>query len=142
MKRISRLALKARKGTPGGGGTMPTPEGLFHENRGHHRVGGRVDHRDVAGSLIIIRDIDVFPVRGDGDPLGLTPQRDLGHFRVGGRVDHKNGAADEVYYNREIGVFPIRRDGNPKGIPGKPKLTTALVAVSITQNWLNTPFVT
>src|ERR1700730_6210047 len=48
-KARTRFAAKARKGTPGGGGTMATPEGNDPpRDRGHHRVGGRVDHRNSA----------------------------------------------------------------------------------------------
>jgi len=46
----------------------------LHRDRSDDRVGGRVDHRNVAGTLI--RDIGVFPVRGDGDPNGVRPHRD------------------------------------------------------------------
>ena len=51
-----------------------------HRDRGHHRVAGRVDHRDSVGACI--RDIGVFPVRGDGDPLGGRPHRDRGATTV------------------------------------------------------------
>jgi hypothetical protein len=75
-----------------------------HRDRGHHRVGGRVDHRN--GGRDNIRDIDVCPVRGDGDRLGFSPHRDRGHHRVGGRVDHRNSAGDKI---RDIGEGRRRR---------------------------------
>jgi hypothetical protein len=106
-----------------------------HRDRGpHHRVGGRVDHRDNSAAERT-RDVDVFPVRGDGDRTGPSRHRDPELHRVGGRVDHRNGAADELYYDREIGAFPIRRDGDPTGIARQ-------VAVSITEKLLNTLFAT
>jgi hypothetical protein len=41
------------------------PKGLLpYRNRGHHRVGGRVDHRDIVGASN--RDVGVLPIRGDG----------------------------------------------------------------------------
>ena len=47
---------------------MATPKGVIpHRDRGYHRVGGRDDHRDSAGFRI--RDIGVFPIRGDGYPM-------------------------------------------------------------------------
>ena len=57
-----------------------------HRDRGHHRVAGRVDHRNIVGD--IIRDIGVFPIQGDRDVEGSIPHRDRGHYRVAGRVDH------------------------------------------------------
>ena len=50
--------------------------------------GGPLDHRNSVGARI--RDVDLSPIRGDGNPNGANPHRDRGHHRVGGRVDHRN----------------------------------------------------
>jgi hypothetical protein len=51
---------------------MPTPNRETpHPDRGRHRVGGRVDHRDSAGAEeAIIRDIGVFPLLYAGAASG------------------------------------------------------------------------
>ena len=80
---------------------------------GHHRVGGRADHRDkgnATNAIGINRDIGVFAIRGDGDPLGGTPHRNRGHHRVVSRVDDRRGAKTTY-----IGVFPIRGNRDPPG---------------------------
>ena len=59
-----------------------------------------------------IRDVYVFPIRGDGYPPRATPHRNRGHYRVGGRVDHRDRVGVKI---RHVGVFPIRGDGYPKG---------------------------
>jgi hypothetical protein len=43
-------------------------------NRRHHRVAGPVDHRNSVGAAI--RDVDLCPIRGDGDSVGAIPHRD------------------------------------------------------------------
>jgi hypothetical protein len=70
-------ALKARKGTSGGGRAQCLNADMFGSGRyrdcGHNLVGDRVDHRDSLGEGI--RDIGVFPARGDGYFFGDTPHR-------------------------------------------------------------------
>ncbi len=91
---------------------------------------------------VIIRDIDVFPIRGDGDRNGVSPHRDRGRLhRVGGRVDHRNSVGATI---RDIGVFAIRGDGDPTGNTPTAIVaaSTVLVAVSITETVLESSFVT
>jgi hypothetical protein len=78
-----------------------------------------------------IHDIGVFPIRGDGDPNGLSPHRDDRRPRGVGRVDHKDPVLQDI---RHIGVFPIRVMATPLfPSPSSTPATTVLLAVSITK---------
>ena len=132
-KSISSLALKARKGMHADGGTMATAMGLFPTGIGFPTT------RLLAVSItetvldVCIRDIDMFPIRGDGDTCGASTHTRPWPSRRGfvGRVDHRNISRDRI---RDIDVFPVRGDGDPLGaFPTVMTVgTTVLVAVSIT----------
>jgi hypothetical protein len=130
---ISSLALNALKGTPMGGGIMPTPRGsLPAVTVAHHRVAGRVDHRN--GIRGKIRNIGACSVGGNSYSKGAPPYRDRGYHRVGRGIDNRNGIGALI---RNIDVFPIGGNGNPNGItPTGTVATTVLLAVSMTETLL------
>jgi hypothetical protein len=59
--------------------------GRIHRDVSHQRVAGRGDYRNAGG--IVTRDVDVFAVRGDGDPFGAQVSPERGRHCVRGRVD-------------------------------------------------------
>jgi hypothetical protein len=76
-----------------------------HRDRLHHRVGGRVDHRNVAGAPI--RDVGAPPVRGDGDANGASPQSSQIFLMF--PSDGRNGSRRETFLRGSTGLRKTTR---------------------------------
>jgi hypothetical protein len=87
----------------------------------------------------LIRDVDVRPVRGDGDPKGAPP-RPWPPPCWWPRVDHRDIVGASV---RDIGVFPVRGDGDPIGVtPHRDRGHHRVAGRSITETVLELLFAT